>query len=214
MASTIMHIAVASQIYKMLEDKANISYYDYILGSIAPDISKQIGINKRKSHFITDDSSNPNLVLFLEKYRDTLSNSFNLGYYIHLYTDRLFYQDYLPLFVQDDILNSYVKCLDGSVLNLSIKERKDLLYNDYTNLNLLLIDEYKLNLEVFYNDFRKPITEINEVMVDKLDILINNIGVIIENSKNEKRYIIDIDSIKSFIDDCSKEIYDNLKSLI
>jgi len=164
MASTIMHIAVASQVYKKIEDKTNISYYDYILGSIAPDISKQIGINKKESHFIIDDTSNPNLILFLEKYRDTLSNSFNLGYYIHLYTDRLFYMEYLPLFIQDDILNSYVKCLDGSILNLSIDDRKDLLYNDYTNLNLLLIDEYNLDLDIFYNEYRKPITEIEEVL--------------------------------------------------
>ena len=200
MASTIMHIAVASQIYKRIEDKTNISYYDYILGSIAPDISKQIGQNKKESHFIQDNTGIPNIISFLEKYKDTLTNSFNLGYYIHLYTDKMFFESYFPLFVKDDILKSSIKFLDGDLLDLSLRERTNLLYNDYTNLNLLLIDEYKLNLDIFYNEFRKPISDIEEIDCSKLYILIDNMGVIIENSKRDKRYIIDLDSIKSFID--------------
>ena len=68
-------------------------------------------------------------------------------------------------------------------------------------------------MDIFYNEYRRPITEIEEVDISKLDVLINNIGRIIENCGSEKRYIIDIDSIKSFIDSCSEEIYISLKSL-
>ena len=213
MASTIMHIAVASQIYKKLDNKTHISYYDYILGAIAPDISKQLNQSKNESHFIKNNSGIPNIFDFLEKYRDTLTNSFNLGYYIHLYTDKLFFEEYLPLFIQDDMLKSSIKFLDGNILDLSLKERTTLLYNDYTNLNLLLIDAYNLNLEIFYNDFRKPVTDIKEIDCDKLYILIDNMGIIIENSKTDKRYIMELDSVKSFIDNCSNEIYENLISL-
>lgn len=213
MASCIMHIAIAEEIYKKINDKSCISYQDYILGSIAADISKLVGEDKDKAHFITDNSEVPNIILFLEKYRDSLSNSFNLGYYIHLYTDKLFYEEYLPLFITDDILKSSVRCLDGNILDLSLDERMNLLYNDYTNLNLKLIDEYNLNLDIFYNEFRKPITEIEEIDSSKLDILINNMGNIIANSKNDKSYIIDISSIKTFIDVSAKEIYDNLVNL-
>lgn len=208
-----MHIAVANQIYKKITNKSHISYYDYILGSIAPDVSKQIGLDKDESHFITDNSYVPNIIMFLEKYKDTLSNSFNLGYYVHLYTDKLFYEEYLPLFVKDDVLKSSVKCLDGNVLDLSLDERRDLLYNDYTNLNLSLIDKYQLDLSIFYNNFRKPISDIEEVDINQLDKLIDNMGIIIENSKSDKRYVIDINSICSFIDNCSEEIYENLISL-
>jgi len=213
MASVIMHIAVASQVYKKITDKTNISYYDFILGTIAPDISKQIGQGKMDSHFITENNGIPNIINFLEKYRNSLTNSFNLGYYIHLYTDKIFFEDYFPLFVKDDILKSSVKFLDGDVLDLSLRERTNLLYNDYTNLNLLLIDEYNLDLKIFYNEFRKPITDITEIDCSKLNILIDNMGIIIENSTRDKRYIIEIDSVKSFIDDCSLEIYENLISL-
>lgn len=49
MASAIIHLAVA----KVLEDNLHIeNKKDYYLGSIAPDISKQIGQSKQKSHFL------------------------------------------------------------------------------------------------------------------------------------------------------------------
>ena len=214
MASTIMHIAIAENIYRKINNNKNeINYYDFILGSIAPDISKQVGDDKKISHFIYDDSSNPDLISFLNKYRDSLTNSFMLGYYVHLFSDRLFYSEFLPLFVRDDIINSYVKCLDGNTLNMSKDERKSLLYNDYTNLNISLIDEYGLNLEIFYDDYKMPICDIEEIDLSKLPVLIDNIGIIIENATNDKNYIIDISKVKSFIDSCSDEIYNNLISL-
>ena len=189
MASTIMHIAIAENIYRKINNKNEINYYDFILGSIAPDISKQVGEDKKISHFIYDDSSNPDLISFLNKYRDSLTNSFMLGYYVHLFSDRLFYSEFLPLFVRDDIINSYVKCLDGNTLNMSKDERKS------------------------YDDYKMPICDIEEIDLSKLPVLIDNIGIIIENATNDKNYIIDISKVKSFIDSCSDEIYNNLISL-
>ena len=108
MASSIMHIAVANEIYKKIENKINIDYYDYILGSVAPDLSKLINESKEISHFLDNNQDIPNIDKFLKKYINTLDNSFNLGYFIHLYTDRLFYRDYLPLFAKDDIISSNI----------------------------------------------------------------------------------------------------------
>ena len=49
MASAVIHLAVA----KELEKSLNIKYKkDYYLGAIAPDLAKQIGETKDKSHFI------------------------------------------------------------------------------------------------------------------------------------------------------------------
>ena len=49
MASAIIHLAVAKKLldYIKVENKK-----DYLLGSIAPDISKQIGSSKVSSHFL------------------------------------------------------------------------------------------------------------------------------------------------------------------
>ena len=48
MASAIIHICVA----KKIGERLNKSSKDYYLGTIAPDISKEIGETKYKSHFL------------------------------------------------------------------------------------------------------------------------------------------------------------------
>lgn len=213
MASSIMHIAVADQLYKKINKKININYYDYILGSIAPDISKSIGEKREKSHFLDGYQSLPNIDKFLTKYYDTLNNSFNLGYFIHLYTDKLFYRDYYPLFIHDDFLESNIKFLDGKIIKLTLDERRDILYNDYINLDKILIDEYKLSLDLFYNDFIVPDTTLDEIPINQLNILIDNASILIQNLNKNKINVIDISSIKSFIDDSVEEIYTKLISL-
>lgn len=213
MASTIMHMAVADKLYKKIKTNININYYDYILGAIAPELSKQIGEPRNISHFIDEGTTISNIDKFLQKYQTTLTNSFNLGYFIHIYTDILFFRDYYPLFIQDGFFTSVIKRLDGNVIKVSKEDRKKMLYNDYTNLNTKLIDEYQLNLDIFYNEFKKPNTNIDEIPINKLNLLIEDAGIIIQNLSTTKEYIIDISSIKSFIDDCVEEIYTKLISL-
>ncbi len=48
MASAIIHICVAKELNKVL----GLEEHPLFLGSIAPDISKQIGETKEKSHFL------------------------------------------------------------------------------------------------------------------------------------------------------------------
>lgn len=213
MASTIMHIAVADQLYKKIKDKININYYDYILGTISPDISKLINETKEKSHFLDNDNDIPNIDKFLNKYIDDLNNSFTLGYFIHLYTDKLFYEDYYPLFIEDKFFTSIIKCLDKTTTKVRAEDKTKILYNDYTNLNIQLIEEYNLNLDIFYNEFIIPDTNITEIPIHKLNLLIDNASIIIQNTTKEKECIIDISSIKSFVDDCIEEIYSYLQSL-
>ena len=207
MASTIMHIAVAEELYKKIKDKININYYDYILGSISPDISKIINEQRLKSHFLDNNNGIPNIDKFLDKYKEALNNSFTLGYFIHLYTDILFYEEYYPLFIKDKFFTSIIKCLDKTTISVRHEDKRQMLYNDYTNLNKQLIEEYNLNLDIFYNEFVVPDTTITEIPIHKLNVLIDNASIIIQNITKEKEYIIDIASIKSFIDDCVEEIY-------
>lgn len=81
MASSIIHMAVANEINKHLKRKQK----DILIGSIAPDISKQIGEDKKISHFLTDNANIPDLNKFLCQYKNNLDDDFVLGYYIHLY---------------------------------------------------------------------------------------------------------------------------------
>ena len=68
-----------------------------------------------------------------------------------------------------------------------------------------------MDLSLFYEEFKKPETNIKEIPVENLDILINKMGILIENSNQNKTYTFDMNSIKDFIDKCADEIIEILK---
>jgi len=192
MASSIIHIAVANEINKEIKrDKTNL-----LIGSIAPDLSKIIGETKKKSHFLDNDDNIPNMYMFLKKYHDKLNDDFVLGYFIHLYTDYLWFK----YFITDVLHGSMITQKDGTTVMLNEDMIKMYIYNDYTNLNIQLIEKYNLDLKIFYNDIPKINNIINEIPMDKLNLLIEKAGVIIENSKEGKNYVFDIFDICKFID--------------
>ena len=200
MASTIIHLAVAKQ----MESKLNIkSKYDFYLGVIAPDISKQIGQSKEISHLLINTKDDvPNMELFEYRHKDYKDFDFDLGYYIHLYTDKIWFESFINKITNTE----YIKLLDGSIVKTTPDEMMNMIYSDYTNINQSIIDEYALDLKIFYEEFKKPETHINEIPVDKLDILINKMGILIENSKESKPYSFDIEPVKEFIDEASEII--------
>lgn len=206
MASAVIHLAIAKELEKYL----NISNKkDYYLGAIAPDLAKQINLNRNTSHFSYDNSQGiPNINLFIKKYPNFKQNSFTLGYFIHLYTDKIWIED----FINELEYNNYIKLLDGTIIKTTKKEINNLIYNDYTNLNIQLIDEYNMDLSLFYEDFIIPNTTLNEIPISKLNLLIDKMGIIIENSKNEKSYLFDLIPIKNFIEKSKNELLEKLKN--
>lgn len=206
MASAVIHLAVAKELLPYLE-VANVN--EYYLGSIAPDIAKLVGETKQKSHFLYNEREDvPNIKMFTNKYKDFKKNSFDLGYYIHLFTDKIWFDKFLRKLVQ----NSSVKLLDGTIIECSKEQFVNLIYSDYTNLNIELIDEYNIDLSLFYEEFQIPNTKIEEIPKDKLYILINEMGIIIENFRQEKEYILDIFLIESFISEVKERILSELKN--
>lgn len=206
MASAIIHLAVAKKVQKELFIKDK---YDYYLGAIAPDISKQVGKSKEQSHFLINTIEDvPNIYLFIKRYPDFKYNSFDIGYFTHLYTDKLWFEEFLPTITT----NNSIKLLDGTIMQAQSQEEiLRLIYSDYTNLNTRLIEEYNLDLSLFYEEFKVPNTNIKEIPKENLDILINKMGILIENSKETKSYTFDILTINDFIDKCADEIIDILK---
>ena len=87
------------------------------------------------------------------------------------------------------------------------------IYNDYTNLNKELIDEYKLDLSVFYKRMPKLNKTIEEIPMDKIKLIIDKSVEIIEKSKVNKDLIFDIKNIKKFIETSTELTIANLKEL-
>ena len=192
MASAIIHIAVANELNKELKrDKAK-----FLIGSIAPDIAKIVGDSREKSHFIDIQGSDiPNIDLFLSKYKNYLSDDFVLGYYVHLYTDYLWFKYFIPELLDDDM----IKKLDGTSVKCTDRAYSKYFYHDYTNLNIDVIEQYNLDLDIFYNKIPEMNSIIEEIPMKRLDELIDKMGLIIENSKKEKLYVINMDNVNTFI---------------
>ena len=205
MASSVIHIAIANEINKELKrDRSSI-----LIGSVAPDISKIVGETKQYSHFLDSKDNIPNIDRFLKKYQSKLSDDFVLGYFIHLYTDYLWFKYFIPEVYKND----YITKLDGTKIKCSEEMFTEFFYNDYTNLNISLLDEYNLDLKIFYNELPKFNNIIEEIPMDKLNLLMNQISFIIENMKKEKAYVFNIDNIKVFIKTSVELILAKLKEL-
>ncbi len=192
MASAIIHIAVANELNKELKrDKAK-----FLIGSIAPDIAKIVGDSREKTHFIDVKGTDiPNIDLFLSKYKNDLSDDFVLGYYVHLYTDYLWFKYFIPELMDENMITK----LDGTTVKCSDRVYSKYFYHDYTNLNIDVIEQYNLDLDIFYNEIPEIKDIIEEIPVKRLDELLDKMGLIIENSKKEKLYVIDMDSVNTFI---------------
>ena len=191
-ASAVIHLAVANEINKKLNRDKN----QLLIGAIAPDISKFIGEDKTKSHFLKElDSNIPDIESFLNKYKNSLTDDFVMGYFIHLYTDYLWFKYFVTEFYDKPMITK----LDGTVVKCSGNMLSLYVYNDYTNLNIKLIDRYNVDLKIFYNQLPKLSNIIEEIPMDKMGLLLSQMGIIIENSKEKKDYIFNIENVEKFI---------------
>lgn len=89
--------------------------------------------------------------------------------------------------------------IDGSIVKCNGNMLCFYIYNDYTNMNIRLLDEYNMDLSIFFNDPPHLENIIDEIPMEKIDIIINTAGIIIKNTKEHKDLIFNIKNIKSFI---------------
>ncbi len=205
MASSMIHIVVANEINK----KINRNSKAILIGSIAPDIAKHLNLSKKDSHFQETDETLPDLNKFLDKYKKDLTDDFVLGYYIHLYTDYLWFKYFEPDFYKNGVIYK----LNGDIENVEPIKKRNYFYNDYTNLNIKLIDEYNLDLSIFYEEVPRFNNIIKEIPMDKIKVIIDKAGIIIENSKESKSYVFDMDIVNKFINTSVNYILSNLHDI-
>lgn len=134
MACATIHLGVAK---KYLEKNSNINYEEFIAGTLYPDAAK----DNDKTHYtdlnrgednVSHVRGKVNLYAFLDNH-DSL-NDFELGWFLHLVTDYLFFEE---CFSTEYLLNnSYKKfCQDlyfaYNCLNLYLSEKYHITDDDY-----------------------------------------------------------------------------------
>ena len=208
MASSVIHIAVASKINKIIK-KDN---HKLLIGSIAPDISKCLGRTKIESHFLdSDDTDIPNIDKFLNKYKSKLNDDFVIGYYIHLYTDYLWFKYFISEIYNEE--NNMITKLDGSIVKCNGNMLSIYIYNDYTNINMKLLDEYNMDLSIFYEEIPYLENIIDEIPMNEIKTIVDKTSIIIKNSKEQKDFVFNIENIKKFIEKSTELILAQLKEL-
>lgn len=207
MPSVVIHVAVAKKVNKYLNRNSD----NYYVGTIAPDVAKIVGDNRSRTHFIEEDYGLPNADKFLFKYLSYMNDDFVLGYYIHLYTDYLFYKYFCSEFLNET--QDVVKKIDGTVVRGETKVIMQYMYNDYSTLNTDIINKYKLDFSFIERPFNYDKDIIHEVPITEIDALFKKTKEIIDNSKKTKGYLFDIKNISKFIEVSSMLIISNLKSL-
>ena len=206
MASSVIHICIANEINKTINRDSK----KLLIGTIAPDISKLLGETKFYSHFLDNVNNNiPNINKFLDKYGNYLNDDFVLGYYIHLYTDYLWFKYFIPNIIK----GNYIKELDGKLVEYTEKTFKYYVYNDYSNLNNQLIDRYNFPMKIFYEEIPYIPNIISEIPIDRLNLIVDKTGILIEESKKGKKYLFKIDDIITFIESSKKTILKELDSI-
>ena len=206
MASSVIHICIANEINKTINRDSK----KLLIGTIAPDISKLLGETKFYSHFLDNVNNNiPNINKFLDKYGNYLNDDFVLGYYIHLYTDYLWFKYFIPNIIK----GNYIKELDGTLVKYTEETFKYYVYNDYSNLNNQLIDRYNFPMKIFYEEIPYIPNIISEIPIDRLNLIVDKTGILIEESKKGKKYLFKIDDIITFIESSRKAILKELDSI-
>lgn len=132
----------------------------FYCGTLLPDAV--LSEEKKRSHWWRSEGEEkvfqiPNLAEFEKENEITLNNPAVCGYYIHLYLDHKFYEEFLPQFIELRDKNGRI---DGSARystdvylrrsqELITKERffsEEYLYGDYTKLNAELVKQHQLIL--------------------------------------------------------------------
>ena len=132
-----------------------------------------------------------------------------MGYYIHLYTDYLWFKYFIPNIIK----GNYIKELDGTLVEYTEKTFKYYVYNDYSNLNNQLIDRYNFPMKIFYEEIPYIPNIISEIPIDRLNLIVDKTGILIEESKKGKKYLFKIDDIITFIESSKKAILKELDSI-
>ena len=203
MASYLIHMCVCDEVNKVIKkDRKKI-----LIGSIAPDIAKLVGINRSVTHF--GEYPEIDMKLFLSKYGSNLNDDFVLGYFIHLYTDYLWDKYFISNIYKDGIL---IK-IDGSKLNYN-EDISEYLYKDYDSLTSDIINEYNIDLSFLKEDIPQIDKIIEEVPIDKLNIITEKTNQFINRNIKSELNVMNMSSINEFVLLCKNKIINKLGKIV
>lgn len=170
---------------KLILDDLNVDKEQFYKGNILPDI-----IDCKDSHFKIEGKHFliPDIDFYIQS--SDLSRDINKGYLSHLLLDKYFLEEFVPIF-----LANYDKRTLFS---------PNMMYNDYSNINMLLVEKYGIDVNYINHIMGNYEEKIN------MEKYLRNLKSINNTEKGEPR-IIDFDAFCSFLEVKSKVAVKELK---
>ena len=205
MGSAVMHLCIGKKIAKKLN---NSDRKEFLIGNLAPDLSKLTNQSRYISHFlkkiVINDAERevPDLDKFIKKYKNRLNEPFVQGYLCHLISDSVWYLEYIPnhvVSITEDKKQILLRDIDDYI---PYDDFKKMMYSDYNKTNDDLFSLYKLNLKKFDNmDIDNPNME--EFEFEEIHRLIEQISYYLEYSVTDEEEPADFDDNR--MDDYDEE---------
>lgn len=169
-----IHLEIGKRVNKKLRYR-DAELELFLFGNILPDINNQYqvrDISQHYSHNFThySDEEIPGYLSFYQRYKNNFDNPIVYGYFVHLFTDYIWNNDFYSRYDDRDDLNG----LDKDSLRI-LKQRDFKCYNNLFIDNKLSINNVDLVVD--------ESTIIDRVSINKADI--NKISYFIDNYKND-----------------------------
>lgn len=207
MGSVVMHLCIGKKIAKKLN---NSDRKEFLIGNLAPDLSKLINQPRHISHFLKKISINdserevPDLDKFIKKYSERLHEPFIQGYLCHLISDDVWFREYIPehvVSITEDKNQILLRDIDDYI---PYEEFRKMMYSDYTKTNKYLFDLYKLNLKRFDNmDIDDP--KMKEFKFEEIHKLIEQISYYLQYEEDKVEDNEEVDFDDNPMDDYDEE---------
>ena len=158
MPGFILHILSAEILFKKYNLPIDRDAFE--IGNLIPDsVSDKTYSHFRHPHRQEKLMVYPDLNLFLDKYKPLLTDSSCLGYYYHLYVDRIYAREYIPQIVSFYDTNGSIASNRKDITHALIRRTGELVpiqtffsdeyyYGDFTKLNTYLINRFQLSTDL------------------------------------------------------------------
>jgi len=209
MPSAAIHMCIAKKILK----KKKLDEFSFILGNIAPDSWRNNEETSRdKTHFSDNKNhKNENYLAFYNKYKNSLTDPFVLGYLTHLMTD-FYYRKNVnnKIMITINGENTILK-LDGTPYLPANKHHMFFYYNkvylanrltNYYNLKKIDITKIK--------NINNIVSEVNFDSITKTIVYLNEVEIVDQIIENE---VFDFDETLKDIESCTNFVLKELEKL-
>lgn len=216
MPGFILHMTAAQMLFnkhRMIADRDSFEVGNLIADSVSDKTYSHFRHPRRQEKLMVY----PDLDLFLAKYKRLLTDSSCLGYYFHLYVDRLYAKEYIPQLVsffdangqeasdRKDITHALIK-RTGELVPVKTFFSDEYYYGDFTKLNTYLIHRFHLSIVLNSDVINPGIEEVDYKDIERIEKQLQGYLDVPKTAVNELR-VFEAENLIQFLEKTVEKFY-------